>query len=77
MIEKLGDKDIKKFERIKNIVNLNTNYQTVKYKNENYSIGDYLLLKDSVVEYIGKLIEIIPAGGIENFPYWPSIKVNM
>ena len=49
----------------------------LKHKNKIYEIGDCLILKESQVKIlIGKLLEIVPEGGISGYEEWPSIKVQ-
>ena len=53
-------------------------YNKIKYKDELYALGDFLVLSDSKEgSYIAQLIKIFPSGGIAKYHYWPSIEVLM
>lgn len=54
-----------------------TKYTKIKYKQDIYSIGDNLLIRDSSDGFlIGRLINIIPANGDKKYHYWPTIEVE-
>jgi hypothetical protein len=54
-----------------------SNYKTIKYKNEYLDVGDYLIINTENDSAIGKLVAILPSGGINKYPFWPSIEVQM
>ena len=42
-----------------------------------FSLGDCLMIRDvNEGVLIGKLIKIIPSGGISKYSYWPTIQVQ-
>jgi hypothetical protein len=66
-----------KIEKIKTIVLPNVNYNKIKYKNDIYTVGDTLMIRDVNDGFlIGKLIKIIQSNGIKKYPHWPTIQVQ-
>lgn len=54
-----------------------TKYTKIKYKQDIYSIGDNLLIRDSSDGFlIGRLVNIIPSNGDKKYHYWPTIEVE-
>jgi hypothetical protein len=68
--------DQEKLQKIRKIVSPETNYTKIKYKQDIYSIGDNLLIRDNDGFLIGKLINIIPVNGDKKYSYWPTIEVQ-
>lgn len=69
--------DSQKLQKIRKIVSPDVKYTKIKYKQDIYSIGDNLLIRDSADGYsIGKLVRIIPANGNFKYNYWPTIEVQ-
>ena len=69
--------DQQKLQKIRKIVSSDTKYTKIKYKQDIYSIGDNLLIRDSSDGFlIGKLINIIPTNGDKKYNYWPTIEVQ-
>jgi hypothetical protein len=69
--------DAVKLERIRKIVSPDITYNKIKYKNDIFSLGDCLMIRDvNEGVLIGKLTKIIPSGGISKYPYWPTIQVQ-
>jgi hypothetical protein len=67
-----------KMLKIKKLINPNVSYNKIKYRNEVYSIGDSLLIRDEVEGsyLIGKLIKIVQYNGFKKYPYWPTVQVQ-
>lgn len=64
-------------QNIRKIVSLDQPYKKIKYKNEIYTLGDVLLIRDVSEGFlIGKLIKVIPSNGIKKYPWWPTIQVQ-
>lgn len=69
--------DQQKLQKIRKIVSSDTKYTKIKYKQDIYSIGDNLLIRDSSDGFlVGKLINIIPTNGDKKYNYWPTIEVQ-
>jgi hypothetical protein len=66
-----------KLQKIRKIVSPDITYNKIKYKNDIFSLGDCLLVRDQFEGFlIGKLIKIIPSGGFKKYPYWPTIQIQ-
>jgi hypothetical protein len=67
-----------KMQKVKKLIQPGINYCKIKYKNEIYSIGDCLLIRDEAEDsfLIGKLVKIIQYNGYKKYPYWPTIQVQ-
>jgi hypothetical protein len=53
------------------------NYNKIKYKNDIFTLGDCLLIRDVNEGYlVGKMIKIVQSGGLKKYPYWPTIQVQ-
>jgi hypothetical protein len=71
-----GNED--KLQRIKKLISPTISYDKIKYRNEVYSIGDCVIIKDEIEEsfLIGKIVKIIQTNGFKKIPYWPTIQVQ-
>ena len=64
-------------QKIRKIVHPDTKYTKIKYKQDIYSLGDNLLVREGTDSFlIGKLISIIPSNGNKQYSYWPTIEVQ-
>jgi disulfide oxidoreductase YuzD len=69
--------DSQKLQKILKIVSPDLNYTKVKFKNEVYSLGDCLMIRDVNDGFlIGKLVKIIQTGGFKKYPYWPTVQIQ-
>lgn len=69
--------DNQKLQKIRKIVSPEVNYNKVKFRDEIYSIGDYLMIREENDGFlVGKLVKIVQSGGIKKYPYWPTIQVQ-
>lgn len=66
-----------KTQQIKKLVSMSTAYNKIKYKDEVYSLGDNILIRDTNDGFlIGKLVKIIQANAFKKYPYWPAIQIQ-
>ncbi len=66
-----------KLVKIRKIVSPDLIYNKIKFRNEIYSIGDHLMIRDEKEGFlIAKLIKINQTGGLDKYSYWPSILVQ-
>ena len=67
-----------KLQRVKKLISPHISYSKIKYRNEVYSIGDCVTIKDEIEGsfLIGKLVKIIQANGFKKCPYWPTVQVQ-
>jgi hypothetical protein len=65
-------------QKIKKLISPNIAYNKIKYKNEIFSIGDCLLIRDEGDDsyLIGKLVKINQFNGYKKYPYWPTIQIQ-
>lgn len=69
--------DSVKLQKIKKLVSAEQHYNRIKYKNEIYTIGDVLMIRDVGEGFlIGKLLKIIPQGGNKKYLHWPTVQVQ-
>jgi hypothetical protein len=69
--------DNAKLQKIKKLINMNTNYSKIKYKDFVYTLGDCLLIRDTNEGFlIGKLVKIIQNGGLKRCSYWPTVQIQ-
>jgi hypothetical protein len=72
-----SSKNSEKLEKIQKFLNLSKNYQKIKFKQDFYSIGDNLMVRDlNECFLVAKLVRIISTGGNRKYPYWPTIEVE-
>lgn len=72
-----SSKNSEKLEKIQKFLNLSKSYQKIKFKQDFYSVGDNLLIRDINENFlVAKLIKIISHGGNKKYPYWPTIEVE-
>ena len=77
VVFKINEVDYQKLQKIRKIVCPDIKYTKIKFKQDIYSIGDNLLIRDSADGFlIGKLINIIPSNGDKKYTYWPTIEVE-
>ena len=69
-------KDKQGLEKLKKFVDSNLTYDSIKFRNIIFKIGDVLLIQASEEHLIGELIKIIPINGIKEYPFWPTIQVK-
>ena len=69
-------KDKQSLDKLKKYVDNNLSYDSIKFRNIIFKIGDVLLIQASNENLIGELIKIIPENGIKEYPFWPSIQVK-
>jgi len=65
-----------KLEKVQKIVDYGKEYTKIKFKQDIYSVGDNLLIRDFDGFLVGKLTRIITYNGIKKYPYWPTIEVQ-
>ena len=63
-------------EKLKKYIDADLNYDSIKFRNIIFKIGDVLLIQASEENLIGELIKIIPNNGIKEYPFWPTIQVK-
>jgi len=63
-------------EKLKKYVNSNLSYDSIKFRDIIFNIGDVLLIQASEEHLIGELIKIIPINGLKEYPFWPTIQVK-
>lgn len=63
-------------EKLKKYVDSESSYDSIKFRNIIFKIGDVLLIQASEENLIGELIKIIPTNGIKEYPFWPAIQVK-
>ena len=63
-------------EKLKKYVDSELNYDSIKFRNIIFKIGDVLLIQASEENLIGELVKIIPTNGIKEYPFWPTIQVK-
>ena len=63
-------------EKLKKYIDSDLNYDSIKFRNIIFKIGDVLLIQASEENLIGELIKIIPTNGIKEYPFWPTIQVK-
>ena len=63
-------------EKLKKYVDSELSYDSIKFRNIIFNIGDVLLIQASEENLIGELIKIIPTNGIKEYPFWPAIQVK-
>ena len=63
-------------EKLKKYVDPELSYDSIKFRNIIFKIGDVLLIQASEENLIGELIKIIPTNGIKEYPFWPTIQVK-
>ncbi len=69
--------DSLKIQRIRKIISPDITYNKIKYKNDIFSLGDCLLVRNENEGFlIGKLIKVIQEGGLKKYPYWPTIQIQ-
>ena len=69
-------KDKQGLEKLKKFVDSNLTYDSIKFRNIIFKIGDVLLIQASEEHLIGELIKIIPINGIKEYPFWPTVQVK-
>jgi hypothetical protein len=66
-----------KLQKLKKLISPEMNYNRIKFKNEIYSIGDILMIRDiNDGVLIGKLLKIVPQGGNRKYSHWPTVQVQ-
>jgi hypothetical protein len=63
-------------EKLKKYVDSSLTYDSIKFRNFIFKIGDVLLIQASEENLIGELIKIIPTNGIKEYPFWPAVQVK-
>ena len=63
-------------EKLKKYVDSNLSYDSIKFRDIIFKLGDVLLIQASEENLIGELIKIIPANGIKEYPFWPTVQVK-
>ena len=63
-------------EKLKKYVDSELSYDSIKFRNIIFNIGDVLLIQASEENLIGELTKIIPTNGIKEYPFWPAIQVK-
>ena len=63
-------------EKLKKYVDSESSYDSIKFRNIIFHLGDVLLIQASEENLIGELIKIIPTNGIKEYPFWPAIQVK-
>ena len=63
-------------EKLKKYVDSNLSYDSIKFRDIIFKIGDVLLIQASEENLIGELIKIIPINGIKEYPFWPTVQVK-
>ena len=76
--EKLNElsKNKQGLEKLKKYVNNNFTYNSVKFRDIVYKLGDVLLIQSTQENLIGELIKIIPINGVKEYPFWPTVQVK-
>ena len=69
-------KNKQNLEKLKKYVDSNLSYDSIKFRNIVFKIGDVLLIQASEENLIGELIKIIPVNGIKEYPFWPTVQVR-
>ena len=63
-------------EKLKKYVDSNLSYDSIKFRDIIFKIGDVLLIQASEENLIGELIKIIPINGIKEYTFWPTVQVK-
>ena len=63
-------------EKLKKYVDTSLSYDSIKFRDIIFKIGDVLLIQSSDENLIGELIKIIPSNGIKEYPFWPTVQVK-
>ena len=63
-------------EKLKKYVDSTLSYDSIKFRDIIFKIGDVLLIQSSDENLIGELIKIIPSNGIKEYPFWPTVQVK-
>ena len=63
-------------EKLKKYVDSNLSYDSIKFRDIIFKLGDVLLIQASEENLIGELIKIIPSNGIKEYPFWPTVQVK-
>ena len=69
-------KNKQSLEKLKKYVDSNLSYDSIKFRDIIFKIGDVLLIQSSEENLIGELIKIIPSNGIKEYPFWPTVQVK-
>jgi hypothetical protein len=76
-VGKRNNKISLKLCKIKKYININETYSKIKFKQDYFSIGDNLMVRDFNENFlVAKLSKIIPVNGNKKYPYWPTIEVE-
>jgi hypothetical protein len=76
-VGKRNNKISLKLSKIKKYININETYTKIKFKQDYFSIGDNLMVRDFNENFlVAKLSKIIPVNGNKKYPYWPTIEVE-
>ena len=63
-------------EKLKKYVDSNLSYDSIKFRDIVFKLGDVLLIQAPEENLIGELIKIIPVNGIKEYPFWPTVQVK-
>ena len=63
-------------EKMKKYIDSNWSYDSIKFRDNIFKLGDVLLIQASEENLIGELIKIIPSNGIKEYPFWPTVQVK-
>ena len=69
-------KNKQSLEKLKKYVDSNLTYDSIKFRDMIFKVGDVLLIQASEENLIGELIKIIPINGIKEYPFWPTVQVK-
>ena len=69
-------KNKQNLEKLKKYVDSKLSYDSIKFRDIIFKLGDVLLIQASEENLIGELIKIIPEGGIKEYPFWPTVQVK-
>ena len=69
-------KNKKGLEKLKKFVDANLTYDSLKFRNIVFNIGDVLLIQAPEEDLIGELIKILPINGKKEYPFWPTVQVK-
>ena len=69
-------KDKQGLEKLKKYVDSNLSYDSIKFREIIFKLGDVLLIQAPEENLIGELIKIIPINGLKEYPFWPTIQVK-
>ena len=69
-------KDKQGLEKLKQYVDSSLSYDSIKFREIIFKIGDVLLIQSPEENLIGELIKIIPINGLKEYPFWPTVQVR-